>query len=127
MKPPDENPLLKEILADENLSAMRHTSLEDAIALMRRDRRRRQATTLTALALSLLFGLWIFSARHPEQGVVASSEPKKVAEQPKLETGNPVKTITDEELFALFPDRAAALIGKPGHQEFVLLDSGKSR
>jgi hypothetical protein len=32
--------------------------------------------------------------------------------------------ITDEELFALFPNRALALIGSPGHQQLVFLDHG---
>jgi hypothetical protein len=35
-----------------------------------------------------------------------------------------VKIITDEELFALFPNRALALIGSPGHQQLVFLDHG---
>jgi hypothetical protein len=35
-----------------------------------------------------------------------------------------VKIITDEELFALFPNRAMALIGSPGHQQLVFLDHG---
>ena len=35
-----------------------------------------------------------------------------------------VKIITDEELFALFPNRALALIGAPGRQQLVFLDHG---
>ena len=33
----------------------------------------------------------------------------------------PVKIISDEELFALFPNRPLALVGKPGHQQLVFL------
>jgi hypothetical protein len=33
-----------------------------------------------------------------------------------------VKYITKKELFALFPNRPIALIGEPGHQQFLLLD-----
>ena len=35
-----------------------------------------------------------------------------------------VKIITDEELFALFPNRAMALIGPPGRQQLIFLDHG---
>jgi hypothetical protein len=35
-----------------------------------------------------------------------------------------VKIINDEELFALFPNRAMALIGSPGHQQLIFLDHG---
>jgi hypothetical protein len=34
----------------------------------------------------------------------------------------PIKVISDEELFALFPRRSLALIGSPGHQKLVFLD-----
>jgi hypothetical protein len=42
------------------------------------------------------------------------------ADKPKI---GEIKLITDEELFALFPGRSVALIGKPGHQQLVFLNN----
>ena len=53
----------------------------------------------------------------PQQSIVATAPPE--------ESG--VKMISDEELFALFPGRSLALIGKPGHQQLVFLDTPASR
>jgi hypothetical protein len=33
-----------------------------------------------------------------------------------------VEYITADQLFALFPNRPMALIGKPGHQQLIFLD-----
>jgi hypothetical protein len=33
-----------------------------------------------------------------------------------------VEYITTEQLFALFPNRPMALVGKPGHQQLIFLD-----
>jgi len=126
MKLPDDNPLLNEILADEKLADARRAALEDGIRLIRRDRRQRQFTQLGALVAVMVAIAAIYFARRPTRGTVASVQPKTVAGMAKHDTAKPVKTITDEELFALFPGRAIALIGKPGHQDFVLLDSRKS-
>jgi hypothetical protein len=74
-------------------------------------------------------GLAAIFLRQPKPMTVASRPPAKPSE---VRTGEVaavtapepgVKIINDEELFALFPGRAVALIGKPGHRQFVLLDS----
>ena len=54
---------------------------------------------------------------------MAPKPSSQIASQPKTPLTPAVKTITDDELFALFPGRSMALIGKPGHQELVFLDS----
>ena len=51
MKHPDENPLLKEILANEPLAAMRHDSLNRGLGVMRRARRFRRAMRVGTLVL----------------------------------------------------------------------------
>ena len=33
-----------------------------------------------------------------------------------------VEYITADQLFALFPNRQIALVGKPGHQQLIFLD-----
>ena len=128
MKNPDENPLLKEILADENLSALREASLKQGIHAMRRQRRIRRA--MHAGMFVLLPALLIFTLRKPNPQSVSQTSNPHTREMPSTaiasgESG--IKVISDEELFALFPGRSLALIGKPGHQELVDLDASFTR
>jgi hypothetical protein len=126
MKHPEENPLLKEILADEQLSVLRHTLLHQGLKEMRRARRLRRASRLGLLALVPV--LLMVTLTGPKRIQETASQPSipappqaSVAAAPPPESG--VKTISDEELFALFPGRSLALIGKPGHQQLVFLDA----
>jgi hypothetical protein len=125
MKHPDENPLLREILADEPLAALRHTSLEQGLGAMRRARRLHRAARVGTLALVPVLLIVALTLHKPAQET-ASRPPTPGAPQasvvaPPAESG--VKMISDEELFALFPGRSLALIGKPGHQQLVFLDA----
>jgi hypothetical protein len=147
MKSPDENPLLQEVLVDEKLSEFRRASLNHALAEMRRARQRRRIARIAALAilpLTMLALVWFKSSStsveprptSPELGVYAaspsalknSSEPvpdlasEVTVKRAEARTPPAVETITDEELFALFPNRALALIGPPGQQQLVFLD-----
>ena len=90
---------------------------------MRWQRRRRslrrgiEVCVLACLALAL--GLVALLERpHPIQAPIAAV-PNKSEDAPPAK----VSIITDEELFALFPGRAVALIGKPGRQQFVFLEA----
>jgi hypothetical protein len=85
---------------------------------VRRRRRRRRFEIVAAVILPLLL---IFSSafhRHSKlvTRIAAQSKPTPAADVPG------VKYITSQELFALFPDRPIALIGKPGHQQVIFLD-----
>jgi hypothetical protein len=76
------------------------------------------------LGVALLLSAWAastFLPRHPRQSLVAAMPTNRPAVSPKPPPEPVVKPITDEELLALFPDRAVVLIGKPGQQEFVVL------
>jgi len=127
MKFPDKDPLLKEILEDEKLAGFRRTALDRALEAMRRARRARRATRMRMLVLLPVLTLLLLSlpklAQKPA-GPASHAHPRQtmtVASAPVKEPG--VKVISDEELFALFPDRPVALIGRPGHQKLVLLDT----
>jgi hypothetical protein len=147
MKSPDENPLLREILSDEELSEFRNASLDRALTEVRHARQRRRVARIAALAilpLTMLALVWFKSSStsveprptSPERGVYAaspsalknSSEPvpdlasEVTVKRAEARTPSAVETITDEELFALFPNRALALIGSPGRQQLVFLD-----
>ena len=125
MKPPNENPLLREILTDEKLTEVRRASLDNSLAIIRRRRRVAQALQLSALVLVSVLAITMVLLRQPRQSIVASNQTNTVVASSKdqPESAPSVRTISDEELFALFPGRAVALIGAPGHQEFVVLNA----
>jgi hypothetical protein len=122
MNAPDENPLLRDLLTDdEALAALRRTSLAQGLGAQRRARQFRLARRagMAALLPALLLGALLWQRSPP-----APVAPSTVATAP---ASAGVKTITDEELFALFPHRAMALIGRPGRQQLVLLDAPARR
>jgi hypothetical protein len=128
MKNFDENPLLKEILTDENLSALRQASLKQGLNAIRRQRRMRRA--MHAGMFALIPTLLIFTLRKPMSSSVSRTSNPPVQETTAAaiapaESG--IKVISDEELFALFPGHSLALIGKPGQQELVVLDASYAR
>ena len=126
MKSPDENPLLKQILADEELADLRNASLSRGLDKMRRARRVRLAMRVGAFGLVPVLLIFALTLRQPIRET-ASPQPSPGAQQAKIEAARSaesnVKVISDEELFALFPDRSLALIGKPPHQQLVVLDA----
>jgi hypothetical protein len=133
MKRDDQDKLLRETLTGEELSDFRKASLAGGLASVRRRRRYRRAAQATAvLVLTLLVSLGIVHEhrnRAPVREVASikrTSATPAPSPAPSTEAAK-VKTISDEELFALFPGRAMALVGKPGEQQFVFLDGGAPR
>ena len=126
MKHHEQDQLLKELLADDEMSAFRHASLEGGLTFVRHKRRRQRAVQLCALACAfLLCAAGILLNRVPDRAgrqIAGPGSPANQAVPPQAGAAK-VKFISDEELFALFPDRAMALIGKPGQQQVVFLDA----
>src|SRR6185503_9558115 len=106
MKPPDENPLLKQILADEELADLRNASLSRGLDKTRRARRVRLAMRVGAFGLVPVLLIFALTLRQPIRET-ASPQPSPGAQQAKIEAARSaesnVKVISDEELFALFP------------------------
>jgi hypothetical protein len=129
MKNTDENPLLKEILADEPLAALRHASLDQGLGAMRRARRFRRMARSGTVALLPVLVIMVLRLNKPTLEIAnppsIPGSQASVAAAPSIESG--VRMITDEELFALFPGRSLALVGKPGHQRLVFLDVSVNR
>jgi hypothetical protein len=122
MKRSEQDRLLREILEDGDAANFRATSLERGVAFLQRRRRRNRLAQTCALCLLpglLILGLVLHLASRPS----AAPPAVRAAAAPPADTAK-VKIITDEELFALFPNRALALIGSPGHQQLVFLDHG---
>ena len=129
MKHSEQDRLLQEIISGEELSSFRQASLENGLALIRRQRRRRQNTRVCVLAsLPLLLALGIVVSRTGFRPRPTGSVPPAPTALviPHHKTAE-AKLITDDELFALFPNRPLALIGKPGHQQLVFLDRSTTR
>ena len=125
MKQPDENPLLKEILLDDKLSALQRASLDHGLDAMRRARRFRRALRAGMLALLPVLLILMFKLHKPTQEIAGqpSTQGTPLTGAASVASGeSSVTMISDEELFTLFPGRSLALIGKPGHQQLVFLD-----
>ncbi len=130
MKTPDPNPLLKEILGGEELSEFRQAALEHGLAAMRRQQRHRRGRRLGALLLlPLLVVFAMFLRRGPVDAprqLAATNSPRSAAATVTTDSRDP-RLISDEELFALFPNRPLALVGQPGRQQLVFLDAPPRR
>ncbi len=150
MKPSDHDRLLRELLDDEGLENFRRDSLAGALAALRARRLRRVALTAATAGVTLLLALaWLTptwyghparnpgnTGRMPEPQLASLPVTEASRLQPESDaapvlTSAPAETkddtrvqlINDEELFALFPGRSMALIGPPGAQQFVFLDT----
>jgi hypothetical protein len=118
MKRSDQDRLLRELLADEQLAATRETSLAEGLAALHHRRQRRVMVSRVAVSVALIAIMATISLRRTTHDPVAPAAPMKISS---------VKVINDEQLLALFPDRSVALIGAPGAQELVFLDQPKEQ
>jgi hypothetical protein len=126
MKPQDD--LLKEILAGEEISAFREASLQTTLVAIRSQRRRRRAFAASAVIVLIFAAAILFRGEsRPITREIASSNPVPTpgVAAPAVTSG--VRIISDEELFALFPGRSMALVGKPGQQHLVFMDKQAAR
>jgi hypothetical protein len=125
MKRSEQDRLLREILEDGDTANLRASSLARGLDFLQQRQRRNHAAQAWAAAivpLLLISGLVLHLASKP------AAAPPAVGPAPVARTDTAkVKIINDEELFALFPNRALALIGAPGHQQLVFLDHGAAR
>ncbi len=116
----DPNPLLKQILLDDDLADFRQKSLEAGLAALRAERRRRTVVRRSSTGLLTALAIAVLLLRLNEE------RPVPVASSPRTPVASPrpsrVRFITDDELLALFPNRSTALIGAPGKQQLVFLD-----
>ena len=125
MNTPDENPLLRDVLADEGLDTLRRTSLDRALAAQRRARCFRHAghAAMIAVLPALLVLAFLWHRPSPSPAAPMTVVMSVTTAPPPATYG--VQMISDEELFALFPGRSLALIGKPGRQQLVSLGKTK--
>jgi hypothetical protein len=119
MRKSDHEQLLAQILDGGDLDALRTASLARGLAAIGRRRRRRRRLEILAAVIVPMLLIFAAALRHnskPPTRIAAQTTPPPAAGIPS------VKYITAQELFALFPNRPIALIGKPGHQQMIFLD-----
>lgn len=132
MRTPDElDRLLDDVLAPGTADDWRNESLQSGLAAIRRRRRRElsvQAGAVIVMPFVLAVLIWTLGINRS-----FDRSPSAVATQPaatpvpeQFIPGTDIRIISDEELFALFPDRPLALIGPKGNQELVFLDEVKT-
>jgi hypothetical protein len=115
----DKSQLLEEILGDDALNQLRQGSLSRGLKEMRRRRQRAVAARVSMMALPALllaFAVFYPQAQRPHQA------PAPIAMSRASKAASRVEYINTEQLFALFPNRPMALVGKPGHQQVLFLD-----
>jgi hypothetical protein len=128
MKRDEQDELLREFLSGEEVSDFRRVSLERGLAEMQRQRWERRVAKIGVAAMALLAAAAIVFQHGNRQTAHEMASVKPASAIESSETKNPeVKIISDEELFALFPGRAMALVGKQGEQQLVFLDGGPAR
>ena len=113
------NEELKQALDESVPDEMVAASLARTLGEVRRKRRRRQGMTVAGVAGVVVLGVlaWIRSGTTTEP-VMAGAEPVE-----RVEGSPPIRMqeISDAELLAMFPGRAAGFATVNGHREFILL------
>jgi len=112
---------MDELFAGEELDQLRQRSLRRGILLIKRRRQWRVFGRLCVMVLPpVLLALAVWTKTSSSEGGAPKSTPLTV--QSPAQPASKVRLINDDELFALFPNRALAIIGSPGHQKLVFLD-----
>ncbi len=131
MKDSRHDQLLHELFEGDEVSALRRSSLEVGLASLKRKRlhaRVGKAALLLPVLLAFILVLRLPSTVHRPPSTV--HRPPSTVHRPPSTAYSPTPTvptkiISERELFALFPNRPMALVGKPGHQRLVFLDQPK--
>ena len=120
------DPLLDDLLSDGIDGAAESVSLETLLSDARRVRRQRRLIRYglgPLLAVLVLAQIALF-LNHSRRLTTASQSTDASIPLPHSPPAAPapIRTISDDELFALFPDRQLALIGPPGDQRLLFVD-----
>jgi len=106
---------LDESLPDDVVAA----SLAGTLGEVRRKRRQRQGVTLAGMAVAIVASIvvWSWQATPFAPGPAAGQMVNSDEGLPRLR----IREISDAELLALFPGRAAGFATVNGNREFILL------
>ena len=122
MKDREQDLFLNEILASEDLEALRRSSLKQALSQVRKKRRSRQLALVCLLGFALAAPVLLLVGRRP----ITSPAPgnrfgttvaRLAVPSRERET---IEKIGDQELLALFPKQSIALVGAPGERRLLV-------
>ena len=122
-KQSDEEKLISELLADDELSSR---TLAHGLTAAGRKRARRHAWRATCFLapIGVLAALLVFQnfrqLEHAEVSTVQIS--KQSRPQPEVISGTSIRVLSDAELLDFFKDRPVALVGRSGNQRLILFD-----
>jgi hypothetical protein len=116
----ERDQLLKEVLGTDELADLREQSLQHGLQAVHRRRKQRVMLRTGSIVILAVFCFLYFRSNQPP---VVTSNQNPITDTATIDKIGDIKLITDEELFALFPGRSVALIGKPGHQQLVFLNT----
>jgi len=120
MTGPEKKQLLENIFGGDELNSLREASLARGLKEMRRRRHRMWMGRIVVMALPVV--LLAVMVIHPWiQPLLPAPAPTGAPHTSKTESK--VEYITADQLFALFPNRPMALVGKPGQQRLIFLDN----
>lgn len=117
MRKSNQEQLLRDSLDDAGLEAIRQSTLETGLRTLRRGNRRKRQAQMIMLALVPLLLPGVFAYHRSTLRPISAARP--------IQQTAKVQIIDKEQLFALFPRRPIALIGKPGRQQVVFLDEAR--
>jgi hypothetical protein len=125
------NELMNDLLLETAPAQFRIATLERGLALCRARRRRkavgRRIVALAAPGLLVVWLLQFHSDRFRTTGdtgrAPAAIVEVEAPDHARYIPGTSIRVISDEELIEFFKDRPVVLVGPPGHQRLVPLDS----
>ena len=134
MKNIDQDNWVKNILADDAIDAVRRDSLSAGLGALRaRKRRRAVVATMTAALPALAIAAYIlapglreFIASKPATTTHAAFQSLatvKIYPAPSASQAPAVTPISDDDLLALFNDKHVNIVGQPGHQQLVFVNT----
>ena len=116
-----ESRFVRDLLAEGISDELREASLQRMVTSSKKRFSRRRVLRRLGTSIALIaFSLLMFVESRPKQelgvnSVVASMLDKRVIE------GTPIRVMTDEELFALFPGQSVGLVGANDEYRLVFL------
>lgn len=121
--PTKENQLVRDVFSEVVTNDLRHDSLSAMVTYSRRrQRQRRVVTTLCgSVVLAVFIGLLFVESKAPDQKGMMSPTIAS-ALKPRVVTGTPIKVLSDEDLFALFPERSLGVVDDRDGYQLVFLD-----
>ena len=109
---PEKQRLIDELIGDDNRGS---GTLQAASKILRRRRQWRVARQVAALIIIMAAAAWLLERKNPRQLPAHASPPEATRPAPQ-----PVHSLTDAELLALFPNMPVGLATLPNGKKLLI-------